>query len=393
MPCAVERRELNSIRDCPTFLDTKKIAERNNTGGPHHVPGISIGTNFEREAYAQFSHGFGLWKQDRLSNAEIEMTRVINEVTDKKSWHIDIDDYSICLAWKKDAVSNSTGIINDALWEWCTFELRKKAKEFSGLVKSVFVLDAASRVCKSDRLAGTDFLTKLTHNTRRITVSPWLYPFRYGKSPVRTDGVSITLDNITQCIGRGTVPSSPFWYDADDPCNGRKQYYSNKWQWAATDVKFTGVSNQVRIVSPINNLHPFKHKFIYTAVESLISDSVPIWNQILLYKALPRGISRVKPQPNRCLACSEEKPHSCSCKIELREYSGWATGKDDTKESTTRKRWNPIAAMDGYYESSNRLYDNISLSKAFQDRGFQVYVEVSKVEIDSDGFICKDGSQ
>lgn len=322
--------------------------------------------------------------------------QVVSDITDKRNWHIDVDNFSVSQTWKEQAFSN---YLNDhaqggLLWEWCLFELRKKAAEFQASPERIFVLDTASRVCKSDRLFGTELLAKLEEETDDLYVCPWMYSFIYGHSPLRVDGVDITLDNINESVGIGRVPNRPF-FEYENCRNGQKMYYSRHAQWTATDVKFTGEGNNVRIVSPINNLHPGKHRSVYSTIEHLISDSLEDWNKILLYKTLGRGVSRVKSQFNECLPCYEGKSHRCSCKIEFRDFTAWSEDKKEHTEPDSWKEdaWNPIAAMDGKYGNSRKLYDQISLSQGFKERGIQVYFEISAIEVGTDGKVTEDSAR
>lgn len=362
------------------FLSARWFEERKNTGGPFHVPGHRVAINFDRPAYLHFSHGFGLWRQDRLCDAEIAILAVINEITEQSNWHADVNDFSVCQTWKSDAFARYPS--NAILWEWCICELRKKAEQFRLAPHSIIVLDSASRVCKSDRLIGTRLLGKLIETTKDMRISPLLYPFTYGQTPIIGDGISITLENAGHRIGEGVFPSRPFWETvpmyAGEPC-----YYSNVSQWLATNIEFTGNGNDVRIISPINNLHPQRNSFIYTAVEKIVSESIHDWNQTLMYKTIARDPSRIKPQSKRCHSCSVVDGLPCSCRIEFRRYSAWAEGRDDNNErdAWSDTFWNPVSAMDGEYSSSRRLYDDISLREGFGNKDLQIYVEISRLEL------------
>ncbi|OAA60780.1 hypothetical protein ISF_05819 [Cordyceps fumosorosea ARSEF 2679] len=174
--------------------------------------------------------------------------------------------------------------------------------------------------------------------------------------------------------------------------NGDPSYYSGRSQWLATDVKFSNKDNSVFLISPINNLHAARHKPLYAALEYLISDLIDDWNGVLLYKALARGVSRVKPQLYRCSACSEGAPGMCSCPVNFRESLAWANDRQNNVASDTwhESRWNPILALDGRFASSRRIYDEISLRDGFKERGLQIYVEIVSIELDADGSISAD---
>ena len=376
-------------RAFPRFLDGDDFVEHNNTGGPRHVPGIHVAINFERLPNIQFSHGFGVWKQERLSSPELAMIQLINDITEEKDWHTNVFDFDIVKNWKQSAISRFN--LDSNLWDWCLFELAKKATEHSEKSPYILALDSASRVYKSDHLKETALFEHLTQGTQGRSISPWLYPFIYAGSPIRTDGKVVRLDNVRDCIGGGTVPPKPFW--DNDRWSGEERYYSKTSQWLAADLKFS--ENSVQFSSPINNLHPLKHKPLYAAIEGLISESLSSWDQVLLYRSLQRNGPRVKPQKKRCRTCTDITDNDCSCTIELNNFAQWSQGfvSPGTIDPPEDKNWSAASAMDGLYSNSRKLYNDISLRQGFADRGLQVYIELSSLELKADGSMSKESSQ
>lgn len=357
------------------------------------MPGIKVAINFERPSYVQFSHGFDFWRQERLRDEEIAILQFINDTTEKKGWHTDIKDYSIWQTWKKEAVTKYFAKFptstTSMLWEWCLFELQKKADDAAKL-GYVSVLDSASHVRKCDTLLDTDMLEIIKTETSDLDISPWMYPYIFRHTPVRADGVDVTLNNMADCIGTGSVPLRGGHWE-NEGSRGPKSFYSNKSQWLATDIKFTGSRNEntVKIVSPINDLDPEKHKSLYSAIESVIFHAIRHWDGVLLYKTLARGVSRIEPRLKRCRSCFEAAATTCECKIKFREFSAWANDNLDNSmlKAYGDSDWNLVAAMNGDYVSSRGIYDKISLRKGFEDRGLQVYVETMNFHIKCDGSI------
>lgn len=320
--------------------------------------------------------------------------QLINIVTDRENWQVDIDDFSICRSWKDEAIATGFPDNND-LWDWCLYELRKKASEFTASPRgTVFVLDSASRVCKSDRWVGSSLYDDLKLDTESIDLSPWMLPYVFGVSPIRTTGQHITLDNFLDCMTVGAVRAASGW-DPDRLNNGDPSFYSGKSQWLATAVSFSSEDSSVTIKSPINNLHPVEQKRIYTAVEHLVADVIDDWNHTLLYKALPRGVSRIIPSDNICRACSAGNFEACSCRIDFREYSAWANGREDNVAPRARRErnWNPVLALDGAYSTSKKIYDNVSLRDGFKDRELQIYVEIATINVNPNGSVSPDSVQ
>ncbi|OAA70782.1 hypothetical protein LEL_09373 [Akanthomyces lecanii RCEF 1005] len=320
--------------------------------------------------------------------------RLVNDITDRKDWQTLVNDFSACRAWKSEAFENYFPD-NNSLWEWCLFELQRKATEFTTRnQRSVFVLDSASRVCKSDRLVGSGFIAKLKVDTQFLHISPWMFPFIFDISPIRTDGEDITLDNFLNSMTVGAIRRLSSW-DPDALNNGHPSYYSGRSQWVATDVRFSDDGAHVSIISPVNNLHPIKHKPVYTALEHLVSDIIEDWNQTLLYKTLARGVSRIRPKPFKCAACSAGTFSLCYCPINFRESSAWANGRQNNTPLNAwyERGWNPVMALDGRYSSSRKVYDNVSLRDGFKDRGLQIYVEITTISLDENGNVTTDSTQ
>ncbi len=315
--------------------------------------------------------------------------RFVNDVTDREDWQVKIEDFTTCQAWREDVLASYLPQSTD-IWDWCVFELRKKAAEFTSS-RSVFVLDSASRIRKSDRLAGSDLFETLQLSAESLDLSPWMLPFVFEISPIRMDGRPITLDNFLDSMTIGAICPRSNW-DPDRLNNGEPLYYSGKSQWLATDVRFSGKDDSVTIISPINNLHPDQHKNIYIAVEHLVSGLIDDWNQTLLYKALARGVSRIIPRPYKCGACSMGSFNSCSCPVDFRESSAWANDRPNyvAPDAEHERRWNPILALDGRFACSRRIYNQVSLRDGFKDRGLQIYVEISTIKLCSDGSVSTD---
>ncbi|KAJ3494923.1 hypothetical protein NLG97_g3761 [Lecanicillium saksenae] len=382
----VERMKLK--RTYPSFLDGQDFIENNNTGGPRHVPGVHLAINFERLPVIQFSHGFGEWKQERLNSMEIAMIQLMNDITEEENWYTRVREFDSVQRWKRTAISQFN--LDSDTWDWCLFELIGKAEKYSQREASILALDAASRVYKTDRFGDTDLFKELTKNTLGRSISPWLYPFIYAGSPIRADGRSVRLDNITDCIGGGSVPPKPFW---DNDCSsGEEKYYSDTSQWLPADMKFT--DNSIRFNSSINNLHPIQHKPLYAAIETLISESLPDWNQVLLYKSLQRNGPRIQPQNLRCHSCVDTED-SCTCTVQLGNFAEWSRGNisPGVVAPPENENWSAIEAINGVYTDSRKLYNEISLRQAFAKRGLQVYVELASIDIGANGVMSQESSQ
>jgi hypothetical protein len=68
------------------------------------------------------------------------------------------------------------------------------------------------------------------------------------------------------------------------PQSDSHRLWSDRFQWLPCEVKFTGPvgSTDVKIASYINNLDPTKHMPLYHVIEKFISKSIPLWNAVLV---------------------------------------------------------------------------------------------------------------
>lgn len=307
---------------------------------------------------------------------------------DEKDWHEKRYKLDFMLRWQLLAVSKYK--LSPELWLWCQTELHSKATKLD-YDKYVLVLDAASCICRSDRLIGDAAFRELQNKTKSYLVSPWLYPFWLGQSPIKTDGSKITIEFVGDSVGGGVFPPAPFW--DSDTWSGEKNYYSPISQWIATDIKFVG--HTVVLTSPINNLHAEHRKPLYAKIEALLPAVVRDWNRVLLYKSLQRNGPRIKPQAQRCVSCRLSNGDDCSCAVKLNDFERWTDGfiSPGEKPAPKGRGWDPTDAINGSYDNSKRLYGDISLENAFRETGLQIYVEISAIEVSAQNTMAEESSR
>ncbi|TPX12723.1 uncharacterized protein E0L32_000900 [Thyridium curvatum] len=258
---------------------------------------------------------------DRVLAREVAMLRVMNNITDRPGWQLDVDDKAFWSLWKRE---EREPLMSEEAWRWCQAELTEKANVFDE-VKGTYVLEAGSRVFKSDtvvskalqddiaaavkrvmdeygvrNLCKTDEKTKKAELVTHI-VDPSLYPLIYGRTPVLMKGGCVSLEGsfapphvmpgvsprVERAIDDGWKNDGFIW-------RGRRAVYrhgtrfSDEFQWLPCEVSFVGDPNStdVRITSCINNLHPVKHKALYEAIENIIGLSIEPWNCVLMPREL-----------------------------------------------------------------------------------------------------------
>jgi hypothetical protein len=77
----------------------------NSGRGPLRVPGFGYAVSIERKSNERFAHGFDDWDQNWLTVREIAMLRLMNDITDKPQWNVDIFDDAVVAEWTAEALT------------------------------------------------------------------------------------------------------------------------------------------------------------------------------------------------------------------------------------------------------------------------------------------------
>lgn len=126
-------------------------------------------------------------------------------------------------------------------------------------------------------------------------VHPSLYPLVFGQSKILLNETIGLHDCFKRC-GDGIALPTPLMTEFLD--NGCDNAWSCRFQWLPTEYQIPfGCDDvkQVRLVlerppelthpsrtlSYINNLHPMKHKELYSVIEQVVAKAIPLWNQTL----------------------------------------------------------------------------------------------------------------
>lgn len=164
------------------------------------------------------------WEQfPRLTAREISMIQLMDSITDKKDWNIDILDQAVVKAWWEEA--SKAPLTSEKAWEWCIAELKDKAALFMNQQNvHVVVLDTGSCVFKSDTAVEPGIWGELQRYSeairREITtkdapdqshlIDPSLFPLVLGITSVMIEGGRVDLKNILGSHGHGaTSPYHP----------------------------------------------------------------------------------------------------------------------------------------------------------------------------------------
>lgn len=190
----------------------------------------------------------------------------------------------------------------------CIAELRDKAAVFAEK-RFVRVLDTAAAVAKSDVAVPPGLRQELARAVAELLedavpdarkdwhpgsdgqvldlVHPSLFPFVYGRSRILVDGRTLGLEDCLAAAGCGEAVPRPWvekiWGSMNNVCRyWDKPLWSNHFQWLPCEVAFTD-EGKARIASYVNNLHPVRHRALYSLVERVIDAAVPLWEEILGY--------------------------------------------------------------------------------------------------------------
>lgn len=220
-------------------------------------------------------------------------------------------------------------------------------------------------------------------------VHPSLFPLIYGRSRVLPQG-KVGVEDCTTWTGKGEVIPVPY---SKINTEGRYVEYTDCWsgrfQWLPSDIAFSG-EDSVRITSYINNLHP-SHKDLYNIIETVISKSIPLWNEVLestvkleqvpilkptTIGGLP-GETTLQPKPPRI----DVNKHYWS----LPEYD--YPSSDDDGDFHEDPYWSDDRVLhypepDEYTRPQAVLPENIvDLRTEFAQKGLQVIVKLANIHL------------
>lgn len=418
------------------------------------VPGCGLPIMHEPDQDKRFRHGaddHGTF--ERMTVREESMLALMETLTDKPNWSTKIFNKDIIKKWQEEALSMPW--ITEKTWDWCLRELQDKAKMYEA-TKMTTVLDVGSRCVKADNLVPNDLQHALKSAVLPLLdqspkdwhpgsdekvlnlVHPSLYPAIYDKTRVLRHK-QIPLDQSLAPHDDSVLLVAPVPEKTGEAdmrrFNGRGNdtVWSTKFQWLPSDVSFTNDPEKpIRIESYINNLHPDKYRSLYPIIESLISLSIPAWNEVLVDDYGGRTPCRINcngadTDPPEAPDMGEDQLTSVTeqeaevIKSKIREYLALPDNPDngpfDENEEEANEedeyywaseieyKWkrirktihpepgvSPCVSYDDWkggkiHENPNALlfeYKDIDIRKTFADTGLQVIVKLASIELTPD---------
>lgn len=325
----------------------KDLRFDNNGKCPIAVPGFGLPVPVELPSDKRFAHGFGEWAQSRLTAREIAMLRLMNSITDRPQWHLNIRIPDVIAAWSSEARDHN--LISPAAWDWCLAELRDKAALYE-TTNIIHALDSASRICKSDTRINCELLTSLTGEAKGLPhlVDPDMFPLIYGETRVLSDGGRVGCMNAADYSDCGNTSAPQIWpcpkaaavrcdgstrstmgvrgrgrgrgrgtlrggasrcsrckrADYETPRAPEKSWvprgdrFSPHYQWLPSEVSFANDStkgtSRIQLRSYVNNMHPRRCAEAYKAIEKCIEASILPWNEVLVRRDRGRTPERIR---------------------------------------------------------------------------------------------------
>ncbi|PGH26824.1 hypothetical protein AJ80_01403 [Polytolypa hystricis UAMH7299] len=239
---------------------------------------------------------------------ELEMLRLMNDITDKDEWNVKVFKDEIVNKWNAE-IEAAEFDVTENMWNWVIDELRYKAESFG---KTGITTILHGHTVKSDCAIPSHVKENLkaavsklenvpreekdyhpnTDNQVLDLVHPSLFPLIVGRSRIVKGGTLGVVDGINR-TGEGDVlkerPDERGIYDTEFTARDIKETYSEKFQWLPCEVtiKLLAPENpdnsdiRCTIESYINNLHPDDHKGLYPVLEEIIARAIPLWNLTL----------------------------------------------------------------------------------------------------------------
>ncbi|KAJ3373598.1 hypothetical protein GGF31_000439 [Allomyces arbusculus] len=256
---------------------------------------------------------------------EMDMCALLEAVRDKHQWARKWQDAAIrakLTAEIKDVSIEQN--MPEPDWQYVLKELDYQAKHepIASAVDNVFALDDA--VPTTVRTALVEQVATLlesvpdrckdwhprSNNQVLDLVHPSLFPLVYDRTLVVPDGdTAVSLDNWKLRLGGGKSVAAPVnlqdW-SRDIP----DKFVSSRFQWLPADFA-VNADGKVEILSYVNNLHPERHRALYSTLAHVFESALPLLERVLarLHRPVPL---RIRPSPRTWYDCEPELDEDAS---------------------------------------------------------------------------------
>ena len=196
-------------------------------------------------------------------------------------------------------------------------------------------------------------------------VHPSIYPLVYGQTIILPEEKT-SLEDWHRHFGVGDELQPD-----QDVCDLKE--WSNRFQWLPCDVDISG--DKVKIVSYINNLHPQRHRKLYSVIEQAIEKSIPLWNETLS-RLLDYKTPRIEFDHNGYGETTEPEPEfpkgdDPDYEAFEEEYGAWQDTRPIVQPEP--KTFQPGEDKEGI------VFDDLRSRTAFPDHKIQVIVKLASI--------------
>ena len=210
-------------------------------------------------------------------------------------------------------------------------------------------------------------------------VHPSLFPLVYGRTRILPD----TLTTLEDCVlnsgsGKASVRER-------HPTHA----YSTKFQWLPCDVDVRGDGVQLvflicfyivysdfsfhRITSYINNLHPQKHRDLYSIIENIIGCVIPLWNKTLTGLKYPEtNLSRTPYKA--LLVWPKDYDYEELEKMTDAEY-------EQRRKQWYEDNWLRLQPEPAPFQAPEKPAKDVDLRRDYAGSGLQIIVKLANIEL------------
>ncbi|KAJ6115996.1 Protein of unknown function DUF4246 [Penicillium sp. IBT 18751x] len=361
---------------------------------------------------------YGYTELPVLTLREIEMLKIMEDITDIPQWWKKIHEPGTSAQWKKLAMNSGTDISKN-MANWIVEELKYKAMIYE-LSNAVTLYNGD--ITKSDTNVPDDILRELRRTSKileyeedelhfyhpgsmskqRDLLPMALYPLIYGKSHILTDRV-IRLDEALRYAGQGEVIPVPkesgvtredlAWRVAAR-ADIKVKPYSRLFQILPSDWEI-GDDGLWHIATYINNLHPVKCKDTYKVIEDAFNRLVPQFNMSMTpLRDMLHSRARIEYHKAEYCHVSQEVADT-EPKIQLTEAQSEFDERDEKWRMEKCIAVQPDAGefipwavpqclmtkLPEDLPSAVRIERPVNLSKDYKERGLQVITRLIGVDL------------
>ncbi|KAI0824348.1 hypothetical protein BC628DRAFT_1420093 [Trametes gibbosa] len=309
----------------------------------------------------EFPSPFIFHKREPITLVELRMRRFSGAIRSKLNWWVKVHDADIVMKWRAEMVEQDRATvdtfwggderfeygdgekqwprepINDAQLDYIFAQLRyeadhrdpatgifataiPKVHESRSLIPSGLKSSLVSCVSILERVPDDEKDWHPGSNKQVLDlVHPSLYCLRIDHSLVRTSGSAeaTAVHVLTEEEYRARRP--------DFAKDGIDYIVSPLYQWLPTDFVVSDVGD-VKALNYINNIHPITHRPLYTAISSVLSRFVPLFERVLS--------DALSPEPPQPIVAN---PHEWYSHVEEPDFSN--ADSEGNEEEDAYEKW------------------------------------------------------